>query len=61
MLPAVSVLGHYQLGKAYEASGWNDKAIEQYKTFLDIWKNADEGLESVEDAKARLARLTDSS
>jgi tetratricopeptide (TPR) repeat protein len=51
------VKAHYYLGVAYENSGWVDKAIEQYETFLDIWKNADEGLESVEDAKERLARL----
>ncbi|MFH1373888.1 MAG: FlgO family outer membrane protein [bacterium] len=49
---------HYYLGQAYEASGWNEKAIEQYETFLDIWKDADEGIESVEDARAKLARLT---
>ena len=48
---------NYYLGIAYERSGWNDKAIEQYETFLDIWKNADPGIESIEDAKARLARL----
>ena len=48
---------HYWLAQAYEASGWTSKAIEQYETFLDIWKNADEGLTSVKDAKARLARL----
>ena len=48
---------HYYLGQAYEETGWTDKAIEQYETFLDIWKNADEGLKSVEDAKRRLARL----
>jgi len=52
-----SVKVHYLLGVAYEQSGWTDKAIEQYETFLDIWKNADEGLTSVEDARARLARL----
>jgi cytochrome c-type biogenesis protein CcmH/NrfG len=52
-----SVKLHYYLGTAYEESGWNDKAIEQYETFLDIWKNADPGLAAVEDAKARLARL----
>ena len=27
------------------------------KKYIDIWKNADEGLKSVEDAKTRLARL----
>ena len=31
--------------------------FQQYETFLDIWKNADEGLASVEDAKERLAKL----
>ena len=52
-----SVLGHYYLGQAYEGNGQTVKAIEQYEIFLDIWQNADEGLESVEDAKSRLARL----
>jgi tetratricopeptide (TPR) repeat protein/predicted Ser/Thr protein kinase len=52
-----SVKSHYYLGQAYEASGWNDKAIEQYETFLDIWKDADPGLESVDDSRQRLARL----
>jgi len=55
--PDESVIGHYYLGQAYEGDGRTDDAIEQYEIFLDIWKNADEGLESVEDAKARLARL----
>jgi tetratricopeptide (TPR) repeat protein len=52
-----AVKSHYWLGMAYEKSGWNDKAIEQYETFLDIWKHADEGLKSIEDARIRLARL----
>ena len=51
------VLLHYDLGLAYEASGWSNKAIEQYETFLDIWKNADVGLAEVEDARQRLTRL----
>jgi tetratricopeptide (TPR) repeat protein len=55
--PGLGVLCHYLLGKAYEASGWNDKAIEQYETFLDIWKNADPGIKEIDDAKERLARL----
>jgi serine/threonine protein kinase/tetratricopeptide (TPR) repeat protein len=54
---ASSVMMHYSLGLCYEQSGWTDKAIEQYETFLDIWKNADEGLASVDDARARLAQL----
>jgi tetratricopeptide (TPR) repeat protein len=56
--PDRSVTAHYFLGQAYEGAGRTRDAIEQYETFLDIWKNADEGLVSVEDAKARLARLT---
>jgi len=52
-----SVTNHYWLGQAYEESGRPADAIAQYETFLDIWKNADEGLKSVEDAKERLAKL----
>jgi tetratricopeptide (TPR) repeat protein len=52
-----SVMGHYLLGVAYERSGWNDKAVEQYREFLDICKEADPGLDVIRDAKERLARL----
>ena len=31
--------------------------FQQSEKFLDIWKNADEGLKAVEDAKERLAKL----
>ncbi len=48
----------YWLGIAYEQSGWKDKAAKQYQTFLEIWKNADPGIPEVDDAKARLAKLT---
>jgi len=52
-----TVKAHYLLGRAYEESGWVDKAIEQYGEFLEIWKSADPGIEEIEDAKERLARL----
>jgi serine/threonine protein kinase/tetratricopeptide (TPR) repeat protein len=55
--PAYAVWTRYHLAQAYEGAGRLDDAIEQYETFLDIRKNADKGLESVEDAKKRLARL----
>jgi len=51
------VKAHYLLGLAYEKSGWNKKAIEQYEEFLEIWKDADPGIPEVEDAKQRLAQL----
>jgi serine/threonine protein kinase/Flp pilus assembly protein TadD len=52
-----AVKAYYLLGLAYEKSGWNKKAIEQYEEFLDIWKNADPGIKEVEDAKERLKKL----
>jgi tetratricopeptide (TPR) repeat protein len=55
--PIWAVKIYYHLGQAYEASGWNDKAVEQYETFLQIWQNADPGIEEIDDARARLARL----
>jgi len=56
-LPLNVVKAHYYLGIAYEESGWNDKAIEQYEVFLEKWKDADPGLQEVEDARRRLAAI----
>jgi len=47
----------YMLGKIYEQQGNSAKAIEHYKKFLDLWKDADPGISEVEDAKKRLATL----
>jgi tetratricopeptide (TPR) repeat protein len=58
--PIRAVKAHYLLALAYERSGWTDKAIEQYEQFLDIWKDADPGMEEIEDAKTRLASLKNS-
>jgi hypothetical protein len=54
------VLLHYELGQAYEKTGRKVDAIDQYETFLNIWKNADEELGSVKDAKRRLSSLKES-
>ncbi len=59
--PIMSTKLYYYLGLAYEKTGKYQKAVEQYEAFLNIWKNADEELESVEDAKERLAKLKSSS
>jgi tetratricopeptide (TPR) repeat protein len=55
--PTIGVMTHFYLGRTYEEAGRYNEAIEQYETFLDIWKNADDGLVQVEDAKERLAKL----
>jgi tetratricopeptide (TPR) repeat protein/predicted Ser/Thr protein kinase len=52
-----AVKAHYLLGLAYEKSGWKNKAIQQYEEFLDIWKDADPGIDEIDDAKVRLAHL----
>jgi tetratricopeptide (TPR) repeat protein len=55
-----NVEARYYLGRAYEESGLNNKAIEQYEEFLDIWQEADPGIESIYDASERMARLKNS-
>ena len=57
---ADAVIAYYYLGQAYEESGWNHKAIEQYEKFLGIWGNADEGILEINDARERLKKLQDS-
>jgi predicted Zn-dependent protease len=47
---------HYWLGVAYQEAGMIRAAMEQYRVFLGIWKDADAGLVEVDDARRRLAR-----
>jgi tetratricopeptide (TPR) repeat protein len=47
----------YMLGRIYEQKGWQGKAIENYEKFLDLWKNADQGIPEVEEAKQHLIAL----
>jgi tetratricopeptide (TPR) repeat protein len=54
----LDVRNHFYLGEAYERSGWQKKAAEQYRTFLDIWEDADDGLPEIAEAARRLAKLS---
>jgi tetratricopeptide (TPR) repeat protein len=48
---------YYYLAELYEIKGRKAKAIGLYEKFLELWKDADSGLQEVEDAKMRLAGL----
>jgi tetratricopeptide (TPR) repeat protein/predicted Ser/Thr protein kinase len=47
----------YLMGKIYEKKGDTGLAIENYKKFLELWKDADQDLPDLIDAKKRLANL----
>ena len=47
----------YMLGKICEQQGDKLKAIEHYEKFPPLWKDADPGIDEVEDAMKRLAGL----
>lgn len=48
-----------RLGQLYEAKGNSEKAAENYRAFIEFWKNADPELQPrVAEARRRLAKLT---
>ncbi|MDH4197714.1 MAG: tetratricopeptide repeat protein, partial [Candidatus Aminicenantes bacterium] len=53
----IYVRSFYWLGRIAEQKGLKDRARENYRKFLDLWKDADPGLRVVEDAKKRLGAL----
>ncbi|MFC1619691.1 adenylate/guanylate cyclase domain-containing protein [Candidatus Neomarinimicrobiota bacterium] len=48
---------YYSLGRAYEGLGQSDSAMVYYEKFLELWKDADEDLIDLIDAKARYEKL----
>ncbi len=52
-----NVKAHYWLGVAYEKLGEKEKAINEYKTFLDTWKDADFNSPEIKSAHIRVAIL----
>jgi hypothetical protein len=47
------------LGQIYEQRGMNAEAIRSYRTFLDLWREADSTAPDLEEAKQSLAALLD--
>ncbi len=48
---------HHRLAKLCEQKGMKEKAVKEYKKFLELWKNADRDLPEPKEAKTRLAAL----
>jgi tetratricopeptide (TPR) repeat protein len=53
----IGALAHLQLGRAYVASGDMAKAKNAYQDFLTLWKDADEDIPILKQAKAEYAKL----
>jgi tetratricopeptide (TPR) repeat protein len=53
----INPIYHFRVAGLYEKKGDKARAVEHYKKFLEIWKNADPGLPEPGLAKARLAAL----
>lgn len=49
--------GYYVRGLSYEAMGKLDKAKENYKSLLDLWKNADATIPELIDTRKRLSSI----
>ncbi len=53
----IAALAHLQLGRAYLLSGDHDRARDAYKNFLMLWKDADQDIPVLKQAKAEYAKL----
>jgi len=48
---------YYWLGKIFQQKGERSRAVENYETFLDLWKDADSNIFELEDARSQLSSL----
>jgi Tfp pilus assembly protein PilF len=53
----IGALAHLQLGRAYVLSGDSSKARTAYQDFLALWKDADEDIPILKDARVEYAKL----
>jgi tetratricopeptide (TPR) repeat protein len=47
----------YMLGKIFAQQGQTEKAIQHFRRFVNLWKDADPDLPELKDARSRLSRL----
>jgi tetratricopeptide (TPR) repeat protein len=55
--PTFWPLSHYWLAQIYEKKGDRVSAINYYQTFLQIWREADQDLPELIDARSKLVKL----
>jgi eukaryotic-like serine/threonine-protein kinase len=58
---AISVywpLAHLGLARAYALGGESEKALEMYRAFFTLWKDADPGLPILERARTEYEKLS---
>jgi hypothetical protein len=53
----VGTLAHLQLPRAYVSSGDSANAKNAYQDFFTLWKDADEDIPALKQARAECARL----
>ena len=53
----IGALAHLQIGRAYALEGDKDKARVAYQDFLSLWKDADQDIPILRQAKAEYAKL----
>ena len=48
---------YYMLGKIYQEKGPNKKALEHYRTFIDLWRETEHDFPEIAEAKKQIAAL----